>query len=309
MALQALGIDTTEDEVNKVLGARPMKGASWEQVLAAAQHYGCRATLTMPSTVAQLKSWTDRGVPVLIAWNPEGREWSHASTVFHVEDRGEGEQFLHIADPNIPNPSKTVRVVHEDEFYGKWYEKWPNYLVRRPAVAIEREVTPEGRQVQASRKPGDPEYQEWAEGQLEEVVSQKGIEARSLPGQIGMLAWENGYEGIPLEPWLLFLGKTYRVDVRGEHKKGENGARGIFAAQRVADRWLTARKKKKKTQPVVQKKDPNAPTKRPAPKKRNEIVRHLMEKGGPRGGTHGGGKRTRNRRDRQKSKRDLRQHD
>jgi hypothetical protein len=146
MCLRALGHDVTEDIVNKVMGAAPMKGARWEEVLAAAQHFGCRATLTMPSTVEQLKAWTDAGTPVMIAWNPEGRPWSHASAVFDVEEREDG-LYVHVADPNMPNPKKTVRVVAEDDFYGKWYEKTADYLVRRPAVAIEREITAEGHQV------------------------------------------------------------------------------------------------------------------------------------------------------------------
>ena len=150
MCLRANGLDTSEDEVNKVMGARPMKGAAWEEALACSQHYGMRATLTVPATVAQLKEWTDRGVPVMIAWNPEGREWSHASVVFDVDDNGD----VYVADPNIPNPEKTVRVVSTDDFYGKWYEKWPNYLVRRPAMAVEREITPDGRQVMASSNNG-----------------------------------------------------------------------------------------------------------------------------------------------------------
>ena len=146
VALRSLGHDCSEDEVNEVMGARPMKGAAWEQALACIQHYGCRGTLVVPSTVRQLKAWTDRGVPVMIAWNPEGREWSHASLVFDVSD----DFTVHVADPNIPDPEETVRVVSKSDFYSKWYEKWPHYLVRRPALAIEREVTPDGKQVQAS---------------------------------------------------------------------------------------------------------------------------------------------------------------
>jgi hypothetical protein len=150
MCLNALEHTVTEDEVNRVMGAKPMKGAAWEEALACSQHYGCRATLTMPATVSQLKAWTDAGVPVMIAWNPEGREWSHASVVFDVQDNpAPVGRIIFVADPNIPNPEKTVREVPEDEFYGKWYEKWPNYLVRRPACAIEREVTVAGRQVVA----------------------------------------------------------------------------------------------------------------------------------------------------------------
>lgn len=134
-----------EDTVNKVMGAQPMRGASWEQALACAQHYGMRGTLTSPCTLKQLKAWTDAGTPVLIAWNPEGREWSHASLVFDVDE----DENVHVADPNIPDPEQTVRVVPKSEFYAKWYEKWPDYLVRRPAMAIEREITPDGRQVMA----------------------------------------------------------------------------------------------------------------------------------------------------------------
>jgi len=152
MALRALGVP--EDEcsparVNKVVGAMPLQGAAWEPMLAAANHYGMRATLTLPSTVRQLKSWTDAGKPVVIAWNPEGREWSHASLVFDVDD----DLNVYVADPNIPDPDETVRVVPKGDFYSKWYEKAPQgFLIRRPACVIEREITPDGRQVMASRK-------------------------------------------------------------------------------------------------------------------------------------------------------------
>ena len=148
-ALHAQGLDITEEKVNEVMGAQPMQGASWEQALAAAQHFGMRATLTCPSTVKQLKEWTDAGIPVMIAWNPEGRPWSHASVVFDVDDEGN----VSVMDSNIPDPDETVRVMPKSEFYSKWYEKFPNYLVRRPAMAIEQEITPDGKQVMASRQP------------------------------------------------------------------------------------------------------------------------------------------------------------
>jgi hypothetical protein len=152
MALRALGVPEDEcspQQVNKVVGAMPLRGAAWEPLLAAANHYGMRATLTLPSTVRQLKEWTDAGIPVVIAWNPENREWSHASLVFDVDD----DLNVYVADPNIPDPDETVRVVPKAEFYGKWYEKSPQgFLIRRPACAIQREITTDGRQVMASTK-------------------------------------------------------------------------------------------------------------------------------------------------------------
>ena len=152
MALRAQGVPDEEcdvQRVNKVVGAMPLRGAAWEPLLAAATHFGMRATLTLPSTVRQLKQWTDAGIPVVIAWNPENREWSHASLVFDVDD----DLNVYVADPNIPDPDETVRVVPKTEFYGKWYEKSPQgFLIRRPACAIQREITADGRQVMASQK-------------------------------------------------------------------------------------------------------------------------------------------------------------
>lgn len=150
MCLTANGLDADEDTVNEVMGAQPMRGASWEQALACAQHYGMRATLTTPATLGQVKDWTDRGIPVMIAWNPEGREWSHASVIIDVVPCETHGYMVHVADPNIPDPEQTIRVVTKDEFYKKWYEKWPNYLVRRPALAIEREITTDGRQIRTA---------------------------------------------------------------------------------------------------------------------------------------------------------------
>lgn len=151
-ALRAHGKDVTEADVNKVLGASPMAGASWEAMLATVQYFGCRGTLVVPSTPRMLKAWTDAGVPVVIAWNPENRPWSHASCVFDVTEGPDG-LLVHVMDPNIPNPSRTTRVVGEDEFCQKWGEKVGDALiVRRPAMAVEREVTADGRQVVAKDK-------------------------------------------------------------------------------------------------------------------------------------------------------------
>ena len=165
MALNALGKGLNEDQVNRILGAEPKKGARWEEALATIQYFGCRGTLTAPSTLNQIKGWTDSGLPVLIAWNPEDRPWSHASCVFHVQEglpenipsdaivQGSGSGlYVWVADPNIPNPSKMYRIVHEDFFYSKWGEDWGDFIVRRPALVVSLEVDAGGRQVMASTK-------------------------------------------------------------------------------------------------------------------------------------------------------------
>lgn len=146
--LQAWDKPVTEEDVNRMLGASPGRGASWEELLACAQYFGMRATLVVPSTLAQVRSWTDTGVPVIIAWNPEGRPWSHASVVYDVDD-----EYVYVMDSNIPDPNQTTRIVSHGEFYKAWIEKFSEkILIRRPACAIEREITTQGRQVIASRR-------------------------------------------------------------------------------------------------------------------------------------------------------------
>lgn len=145
-ALRAHGKDQTEADVNRVMGAGALRGATWEDLTAAAQYFGMRSTLVIPATIPMLKKWTDAGTPVIIAYNPEGRPWSHASVVFDVEEDG----TVHVMDPNIPDPSETVRVMSKADFYKVWGEPLGDkMIIRRPACAIEREVTAEGRQMVA----------------------------------------------------------------------------------------------------------------------------------------------------------------
>lgn len=139
-ALQALGKDVHEGQVNKVLGAEPKRGARWEEALSAIQYFGCRGTLVIPSCWEQLKGWSDKGVPVLIGWNPEGRPWSHASVVRDVSDTQ-----ITIMDPNVPDPSLGYRVLDRETFHKTWMENFSDTLVlRRPALAVELEVSAQG---------------------------------------------------------------------------------------------------------------------------------------------------------------------
>lgn len=136
MALKAVGVRCDEDSVDEILGAVPGHGSAWDQAIGAAQHFGARVTLVCPCTIERLKEWTDANVPVLIGWCPEGRPWGHASCVFDVKDDG----TVLVADPNIPNPEQVVREVPREDFYRKWYEPGQSYLVRRTAMAIERDI-------------------------------------------------------------------------------------------------------------------------------------------------------------------------
>lgn len=143
MALEALGIPVNEAEVAKIMQPDAIEGASWDQMILAGQHFGARCTLIVPATIEQLKTLTDRGLPVVICWTPRDRPWSHASVVFDVDDNG----TVYVADPNLPDPSQTVIAVPRSEFYGKWFEGRDMAMTRRPALVLEREIDSTGRAV------------------------------------------------------------------------------------------------------------------------------------------------------------------
>lgn len=139
--MSAFGKVVDDRDVAKVVGTRPMIGAGWDQLMGAASHLGFRATCVTPSNLKQVREWTDQGIPVVIGWTSSDHGWAHASVIFDVKD----EQVF-VADPNISNPEKFVRIFSHDDFYDKWYEKSPKgYLIRRPACAIEPEITVDGR--------------------------------------------------------------------------------------------------------------------------------------------------------------------
>jgi hypothetical protein len=171
MCLQALGHPhADEDTVNKTLGAMPMRGACWEQALACCNHYGFRSTLIVPATLPQLKQYTDQGFPIIIAYNPEGKDWSHASVIFDIDD----ELNVHIADPNMADPDETVRVMSKSDFYKVWSEPYNGYTIRRPAMVIQPEISSDGRQLLASYfNKGDKQMSKKASdlGKLSEELS------------------------------------------------------------------------------------------------------------------------------------------
>ena len=136
----AFGKNVDENIVNKVLGASAMRGARWEEALATFQYFGLRGHLIVPATLPMIKSFTDAGLPVMIAWNPEGRPWSHASVVYDVTDTE-----VYVMDPNCPDPMETTRVCTHAEFHGKWYEKFSDsLLIRRPCLVVTQEVSVTG---------------------------------------------------------------------------------------------------------------------------------------------------------------------
>jgi hypothetical protein len=111
--------------------------------------------------------------------------------IFDVDE----DQTCHIADPNIPDPEETVRIVSRKELYTKWAEKWPRYLVRRPALCISREVTPDGRQVMATNKRGNHSDRFRAMNTLRQHVEPKML-AKHLVSALGAKALEGFLAGL-----------------------------------------------------------------------------------------------------------------
>lgn len=210
-ALRAYGVNVHESDVNRILGASPGRGASWEEALGCLQYFGMRGRLVVPATLGMLKEWTSKGVPVLIGWNPEGRPWSHASVVVDVDT----EENIHVMDPNCPDPDQTFRIVPKREFFKKWYEEMGDVLIRRPALAVTPEITPDGRQVVASNNRTKLAF---ADGQEAFTAS----EIESALEEVREAKWKKG-EKVPLEKLPKELQENVENDALGlKGKKKQN---------------------------------------------------------------------------------------
>lgn len=294
-ALNACGKNVTEEDVNKVMGAAPMQGASWEQALATVQYFGCRGVLVVPATLNMLKTWTDQGIPVVIAYNFEDRPWSHASVVFDVKDDG----TVLVMDPNIPDPNETTRVIPKELFYKKWAEKVSDSLIiRRPAMAVMLEVDKQGRQVIASR-PG-PHWNPWP--QRSDSVLDGNIEMlefmvkfpQHLSPHLDLERYEVDGDK---EKTLLILPKLIAALKRKDQQASKQWAHkvpkaysGIVSSPiwsfildgRMASSMIIA----KTPQPVQQKKPKDNKIVIPGDKPRNDAAKALKDRGGGGGGVH-----------------------
>jgi hypothetical protein len=179
--------------------------------------------------------------------------------VFDVTEGPEG-LLVHIMDPNIPNPSKTTRVLGEDEFCQKWGEKVSDSLiVRRPAMAIEREVTVEGRQVVAStlrRGRSEDRYHFTVLGDGRK--SYREVE-RDLPTLLKREGWSR---------------VEVHDEMRDEHEDPDPSTHR-WAASRVATAYMAA---KEKETIVIRKED------LPKPRHGPEYVQQVLRR--PGGGAH-----------------------
>ncbi len=69
----------------------------------------------------------------------------------------------------------------------------------------------------------DTTYDDLDVGFLQTYARDEGLEADTLEDAIEMVAFDLGYQGVPLTPLLKRLGKRYRVDVLRSHKEGAEG--------------------------------------------------------------------------------------
>jgi hypothetical protein len=131
----------------------------------------------------------------------------------------------------------------KSEFYSKWYEKWPNYLVRRPALMLDHEITPDGRQVMASSNISS------VERVLEAFETVEAGRKRKQPQEVRMKKDPNA----PLRgegkrgpnPHAKWLAENRGFMNPGAHKNPEQRARGPMRKrkkkERVQDAWDSGR--------------------------------------------------------------------
>ena len=123
--LALYGVEATEDQLARAMGWTAGEGVPPKAIVDEAKSRGLAARAETGCTLNDLEEWAERGVPVIVDWDPhdEGvEEGSHYSVVVRVTD-----EDVELMDPEKGAFSKVARA--------KFDELW----IRGRAIVVERQ--------------------------------------------------------------------------------------------------------------------------------------------------------------------------
>lgn len=111
--LKHWGVEYDEPTLTRLVDARPVTGAKASQVVEAAQRLGFHAEERKFSSIAELKAYTDRDIPVMAAILSFMRPGQgHFVVAVAVDDR-----YVKLMDPNSPT---NWRWITHEEMMQRW---------------------------------------------------------------------------------------------------------------------------------------------------------------------------------------------
>jgi len=127
MVLDFYGVLASESEIAKIAGASRKKGISAEGLIKVAKHFGFKAFLKKNSTLADIKKFIKRGIPVIVNWFLE--DDGHYSVVADIDGRN-----ILLVDPALKNGKRKMPV---EKFFRVWFD-FPGDFIETPKDLVLR---------------------------------------------------------------------------------------------------------------------------------------------------------------------------
>lgn len=128
MVLDYYGLEKTEEELARLVGATKEEGCDPWQIASAAKKLGFQAHYIKNSSINEIKRLLAEGIPPIVDWNPKPNH-GHYSVVVGIEkdriiiaDSGRGYTFS----------------MDLEEFQKKWYENYKNKKVEAELIVVEK---------------------------------------------------------------------------------------------------------------------------------------------------------------------------
>ncbi len=126
MVLDYWGVRVSEAETVRKAGASKEKGTTKEGLLKAAKHFGFRVSSKEKSSLADLKYFIKRKIPVIVDWFSEDE--GHYSIVVGLDKKN-----IWLMDPELPGKRKMSR----EKFLRVWFD-FPGKFIKNPKDLILR---------------------------------------------------------------------------------------------------------------------------------------------------------------------------
>lgn len=131
MVLNYWGAVVSEDELAKIAGASKENGTSKEGLAKTAQHFGFNVLIKEDSSLADLRYYIKKKVPVIVNWflTDDG----HYSVVVDIDQNN-----IYLADPALRKLliSANIRKMSCNKFQRLWFDFPGDYLKKREDVIL-----------------------------------------------------------------------------------------------------------------------------------------------------------------------------
>jgi len=129
MVLELYGVKKSENELGRMTHCSPIVGTPGAKIVAAAKKLGFQAFLKDEATLADVRKWVEKGIPVILNWFSEYE--GHYSVAVRVTAKS-----VFLMDPECTR----MRRMSAERLDGVWFDFTPEGKRTRKSLVLRRMI-------------------------------------------------------------------------------------------------------------------------------------------------------------------------